>query len=342
MSPMVARRAIPGDLRIFPFHLGVWEEPEHVDRGYEGGFRREVLTVIVQFLRQRGWHIGADREISTRWRSLAPRHRYGVHPEGVELLLEQGGCAIQMDFGCGGLRRWATRHRDRTAPTYQGRLRVVVEMLALATWLQQTFGYSGKLPTGLELLHWRDWPTTRTELKRREAADRWHHVCTDAEIEPYNRQSAEGRPLHLGDRVYLTDEKGRWLVGTAEHNINNMWWVFHGEVVLGNLCAHDLRLDPPAEPRRKANARQARVRLERLMHDAVRTNAFVRAEQLRSLLFGAEPVYRIRHREKGYYSVMSGGYSSSATDAGQYTAAEAEFALSRPEVFEVERIGAET
>jgi len=55
-------------------------------------------------------------------------------------------------------------------------------------------------------------------------------------------------------------------------------------------------------------------------------------------LNGNRSVYRVRHRQKGWYGIQSRGYTDSRSNAGQYHEWEIGFALEHPEDFEVEAV----
>lgn len=100
---------------------------------------------------------------------------------------------------------------------------------------------------------------------------------------PDNARSQAGNRIAENDVVYFC-AGGRWVRGTAFHNINNMWWVLMPGEEVRNIACFELnhRADLPATfqgrqvPERLALA-QVKKRLER----AVRAEAFGEAAKLR-------------------------------------------------------------
>lgn len=341
----MARCGIEGEVRIHDSSVSVWEEPGtgRYDGAYERGFRGDVFHNIIRVLRGRGWKVGRDERIWRDYRCLNESHRYCVHPCKLEAKLEQSGRHIgsemfqnvaNVDHPHGG-----EYDRGKLARMpYPMRLRARAEMDALSGWLCEEFGYGFKPderkcgPGGLTNEEWiaQNWATSRFEGGRPDPYPE----------QPAYNSRARDCTLRDGMRVYFTDGKGRWMAGIAEHNINNMWWVKWGRYGLRNVHSGALQERPPEDPRRKDNGRLRRERLERLMREAADANDFLRAEQLKRVLFGDRPVYRVRHRQKGWYGVQSSGYAASRSDAGQYHEWEIGFALERPEDFEIEEVTA--
>src|SRR5262249_29204697 len=120
------------------------------------------------------------------------------------------------------------------------------------------------------------------------------------------------------------DRKGRILRGTAYYHINSMWWVVAGPYDLRNISCGEIFCTQPPDIRHKRNERPGRARLEEELSRAVRAMNFLRAQQLRAILFGEQPIYRIWSNEKDcFYRPCYAGYSSDSVHAGLYTFAEA-------------------
>lgn len=327
-----------GTVKIYDSSINVWEEPgRRCDDDYEEAFLREVFGPLIRAMRDRRWKVGRDWEVHKRYRSLSKSHRYCVHPSGLEASLERGGRHIQLklyqnvanvEHLYGGYYDYDKMDRM----PYLMRLRAKREIDVLSSWLCSQFGYGFEAakkklgPGGLDCDGY-------------IAQHRERDMFGDGISNPIPDYNSKGRDCTLrnGMRVYLTDHKGRWLTGIAEHNINNMWWVKCGRFVLKNEGSHDLREKPPADLRKKGGHFR-RERLEKLMRQAADRNDFLRADQLRRVLFNGCDVFRIRHREKGWYGIQSCGYTHGRADAGQYTRDEARFAFERPDDYEVEAV----
>ena len=159
-------------------------------------------------------------------------------------------------------------------------------------------------------------------------AESWH---TDKALgrptwgQDYNRKSRDGFLLEHGATVWTTDNKGRLIRGTAFYNINNMWWVVIGPYGLLNRACHEIYAEQPDDLRRKRNGRERRNRLERELAAAVSTHNYRRAEILKGITFGGQPIYRIWSRKNDcFYAPQYCGYTTDENRAGRYTRAEAE------------------
>lgn len=83
----------------------------------------------------------------------------------------------------------------------------------------------------------------------------------------YNRISAEKRKILSGQRVYFYSWAmgNRLCVGTAIHNINNMWWVISGGI-LHNVACFELYLDISRIPLKNPRlCKRAEDRIEQKM-----------------------------------------------------------------------------
>lgn len=327
-----------GTVKLYDSSINVWEEPPgRCDDDYEKGLLREVFGPLIRAMRDRGWKVGRDERIHRDYRCLSKSRRYCVHPSGIEAKIEQSGRYIGLELyqnvaNVEHLHGGYYDHNKLERMPYLMRLRALLEIEALSAWLCTRFGYGLKRdkkklgPGGLDCDGY---------IAQHRDRDMFGDGITDP-IADYN---SGGRDcvLQNGMRVYFMDSKGRWLTGIAEHNINNMWWVKCGRFTLKNEGSHDLQEKPPADLRKKGGHFR-RERIENLMRQAADRNDFLRADQLRRVLFNGCEVFRIRHREKGWYGIQSMGYAGDRAGAGQYTRDEARFAFERPDDYEVEAV----
>lgn len=138
----------------------------------------------------------------------------------------------------------------------------------------------------------------------------------------YNLLAGDGTILNHGQRVWITDNKGRWRTGVAYYNINNMWWVLLGKFDYANKAADELRTTPPPDIRKKENERLRTHRLSGLMSQCVESMDFERAAILRDVLFPkGEPLFYLIKNGK-YFRPGKCGYTSNACEAGKFTAQE--------------------
>ena len=278
----------PGNVHIHDSTVTLFEEPEEmpISGEYEDGFRREVLAGVVEVLRYRGWHVGQDPDIHKHYRCLDKNHRYCTHPSRLEAKLETSGRTLHLCFfqsfanithRSGGFYEFDKLPRM----PYLLRLRTVATLSFVAEWLCREFGYGGPGITRKALLLGPEALTNREIISERMKGAHWSR--DDDKIDSYNRGTKDGA-LHVGERVFFTDSKGRWMTGTVEYHINNMWWVLWGDKGLRNMASFELQHSPPDNPRRKDNREAGQKRINQIMRTAADHNEFVRAEQLRCVM----------------------------------------------------------
>jgi hypothetical protein len=158
-------------------------------------------------------------------------------------------------------------------------------------------------------------------------AESWHKAKELGRPTPQydsNRESKNGSLLEQGQTVWFADAKGRIIRGSAFYNINNMWWVIAGGK-LHNKSSRELYTVQPDNLRVKRNEREARKRLERELAAAIERMDFLRANRLKSIIFGNDPIFMIWAEDHtAYYRSQYAGYTTDRIQAGKYTRAEAE------------------
>jgi hypothetical protein len=163
---------------------------------------------------------------------------------------------------------------------------------------------------------------TALEWVEQQYKKSWHFKgdLTKYTISDYNRRSAEGKPLDHGQRVYWFDWLGRIQTGIAYYNINNMWWVVSGKYGRTNQACFSLYTDLPQNFRMKRNDGRRRKRLESMLSKAVEKMDFLRAHQLKGLLFSpGEKLYRVFHKGHQLYHCSGfNGYTKDPNYAGKF------------------------
>lgn len=308
----------PVSINIYDAHFGIWQE-----NAQDPSFRSEVYEGLMRRMKRRGWKFRADPEIARRYRCLSPSHRLGQR-RTLHCSIEISGRVVTVEFWSETAeqvnrhgRRYDTDRLRRMH--YLDRLRVELEFLRIAAWLKTI------APVTINRHPDRDMPAMARIEK--SYAESWHKdkdlgrpVC---EFD-HNRKSADSSLLEHGQTVWFPDRKGRIVRGTTYYNINNMWWVVAGGQ-LYNEGSHALFTSPPAELRSKRNERARRRRLEEELALATRRMQFMRAETLKSILFGSDATFMIWARDKNaYYRAQYAGYTTDVISAGKYTRAEAE------------------
>lgn len=311
------------DLNLFDTHFGIWQ-----DDARDPCFKLEVFGGLIRHLRRRGWKVGADPRVKKHHPILSPTHRL-ARKGNLIASVECSGRVVKMET-------WAETwpkvnengHRydfgKRERLDYLDRIRLTVEERHILEWLK-TIAHISVKPANLKVGF--D-GVTADEYIRHEYATSWHTdkaigrpVCSYS----YNAKSADGAVVEHGATVWFTNRKGRILRGTAHYHINNMWWVVAGPWSIDNVSSHEIYTTQPTDLRRKRNHRARRGRLEGQLQDAMARMDFRRAELLRRILFGDEPVYMIWSRKNdAYYATNSCGYSTDRIRAGRYTREEAE------------------
>jgi hypothetical protein len=311
-------------IRIHDSSFGVWWTAVDEDR-----MKKEVYGPIIRHLRDRGWKIGEDPQIKKNYPKLNRTHRYG-RLGNLEMEMRICGRCVEVEFfqnvanvenRNGG--RYDFHKLDRMP--YLLHLKTIATLRSLTRLLTTSGDYviqdkeephkamrKTKI-TAMECLKARyaECCHTKPELGRPD----WHA--------DYNRKSAEGALLEHGQTVWITDRKGRWLRSTAYYNLNNMWWVVTGPYSIENHSCGDLHTVKPTNLRQKDNARLRRKRLEEEMSRAIQTMNFARAAKLKAILFGDQPLFRIR-KEGAWYRPVSAGYTTDTTEAGLFLREEAE------------------
>lgn len=301
--------------------IGIWQ-----DDARDQSFEREVYGGLIRHLRDRGWTIGADPRIKQHYTILSPRHRIG----------KRGTlrCAIEHSGRVCSLMIWAeTWPVDNTNGRrydfdklrrfdYLDRLRFVAERRHVLDWLRSRC----TVAEVTDRTHSDDWPrfptTTATEAVARRA--KGDTAASLGRLSPRERTTKDSHPLADGDPVFLPDRKGRWRRGIARFDGGNTWLVIVGPYEIDRRGAWELWRRPPGDLRMKVNDRLRRETLERLLHRAMARLDLERAALFRRILFGDQPLFRVRKWKDGtYYAPSSRGYMPSIAGAGLYTRDEA-------------------
>ncbi|AWN55031.1 hypothetical protein [Methylobacterium sp. 17Sr1-1] len=310
-------------LRLHDTQAGIWQENAN-----DPTFRKEVFLGLLKHLGRSGWAVSLDDEVRKRHRSLSPNYRR-ARKGNLFASVRTCGRVVEVEIWA---ETWTKENQNGhrydfdkiNRLDYLDRLRVDLTFQRLARWL------SGLATVKVEDRTRGPGLTAPTALERiaQHYAESWHTdkalgrpVCTS----PYNCRSADGGTITHGAAVWFVDDKGRIGHGVAYYNINNMWWIAVGRHMLRNNSSFEIYVSAPSCLRVKRNDRERRKRLEGEMSFAIRVHKFRRAETIRKILFGDQPLFRIRSsKNDAFYGSNYSGYTSDTGRAGLYTRAEAE------------------
>ncbi|MFE0305458.1 hypothetical protein [Bacillus altitudinis] len=318
-----------GSIRLADAALYIREEGISICDPAEDEYKKQVFKRIIQKMNRLGWSVAIPPEkVQQHGIRFARRFRFCVKGD-LKADLEISGCSIELKFFQN------VNAPDR--PDHDGRYQsdkekhmpflMLMEMRrtrnAIIKYLTNVFtnytvdDYQGRSsrnvgPGGITAMQWLD-------VQYKESCHFKGDVAT-YEISNYNRGSADGKSLAHGQRVYFFDRKGRVQTGTAYYNINNMWWVITGKYDWANQASFHLYTAAPENIRMKRNERRRRQRLESLLSDAVTKMDFLRAHQLKGLLFKPdEQLYRLFHKgHQLYHRSGFNGYTKDPNYAGKF------------------------
>ncbi|MGK9200450.1 hypothetical protein KXR50_08095 [Sinorhizobium meliloti] len=308
----------PMSINIADAHLGIWQ-----DNPNDPSFRSEIYGVLIRDMRARGWSIRQDPETRRRFNCISHSKRLGARGT-LRCAIQISGRVVEVDFWSitapqvnRNGRRYDFDKMRRMSHIDQ--LRVELEYRRITAWLETLAKVT------VSRRYERDLPPMKFIEKR--YAESYHSdkalgrpVCNY----DYNRKSKDGALLEHGQTVWLADDKGRLIRGTAYYNINSMWWVVAGGKLHNESCG-SLFSKQPDDLRTKRNERARRSRLEKELAIAVERMDFLRAQALKGILFGSEQTFMIWARDHGaYYRSNYAGYTTDRIHAGKYTRAEAE------------------
>lgn len=308
----------PLDLRIHDASISIWQ-----DNAQDETLRSEVFAPLIRGMRARGWHVRGDPHIKKQYPVLSPFHRLAERGN-MRASIELAGRSIKVEFWADTWpldNRNGRRYDFNKLPRmeYLDRLRLQLETRRIIAWLETIAPIAVKTDERAGL--------TAMEMIERRYAESRHSdkklgrpICTSA----YNCKSNDGQTIEHGATVWFIDHGGRISRGTAYYNINNMWWVVADKHTLRNVACFEILCSAPADLHTKHNERRRRKRLEEELALAVRRMNYRRAEVLKGIIFGAEPVFMIWAKDhSAYYRPNYSGYTTDTISAGRYTRAEA-------------------
>lgn len=300
----------PISVRIHDSHLGIWQ-----DDARDETLRSEIYAELIRRMRSRGWFIRRDPRVYQHYRCLSANNRLGARGT-LRCAIEIAGRTVKLEF-------WSTTSKqdNRNGRRYDfdklarmnnlDQLRVRLEFDRILSWLGTLANVTIERSDDKALS-----PMQRIE---RDYAESWHKDKDLGRPTPRydsNRESKNGSLLEQGQTVWFADAKGRIIRGSAYYNINNMWWVIAGGK-LHNESSKSLHTVQPDNLRVKRNERELAVAIERM--------DFLRANRLKSIIFGCDPIFMIWARDhSAYYRSQYAGYTTDRIQAGKYTRAEAE------------------
>lgn len=329
-----------GEIRLGDARLCICENPERVDDAYERGFKRDVFSRVVQTLNRLGWLVVVPQEDIDRYGvNFARRFRYCTKGE-LKADLKLHGRSIELEFFQNVNAPDRPDHEGRYQSDKEKHMPYLMRMEMLRT-RNRIVTYLTNVFDGYRLKEkdpgWSDigpGKLTNMDVIKADYRSSWHYNGNWEEYlkkNPYmasgrNSSSAEGQQLEPGMRVWWFDWKGRIMTGTAWYNINNMWYVTWGRYGISNIASFELYLCFPENPRLKRNDRQRRCKLESLMGDAITKMDFLRAHQLKQILYPeGEQLYRLFHTgHQLYHRAEFNGYTKDPNYAGKFRRCEVE------------------
>lgn len=163
----------------------------------------------------------------------------------------------------------------------------------------------------------------RAELNAFQGKDMYNRP-----VGSYNSETATKDTVKDGDTVYFKGRDMRWYVGTAYHNINNMWWILLSNDEVANVASFDLHHALPAGfPRGRQFSDDDRLKRQMsAMHKAVARGDLKQVAVLRALLTPAESFYvlSLKHTKRAdrhiqLWGQSGNGYTYHIACAGKYS-----------------------
>lgn len=325
--------------------IAVWEEGIAAARNagglkgadaWEREFKRQVFARIVQTLNRLGWTCEVPQSYVKQYGLSFARDRRECSKGELKGLLEVSGRNIDFKMWQGVNTPTRPDHGGRYESDKEGcmpyllRLEMERTRSRIRDYLCAVFsGYT--FESKKRSIYVKPLRFTAMEKIQQHYAESSHFRgdmgaylkrSGYTELPAYNCKSADGQRLAHGQRVWTTDEHGRWIEGIAYYNTNSMWWVLLGRYDHTNKSCHELRTTPPPNVRAKDNASLRRKRLESELAKAVKAMNFRRAEVLKNILWPKpEPLFHIMKGD-AYFAPNYCGYRNNAVDAGKYTEAE--------------------
>lgn len=142
-----------------------------------------------------------------------------------------------------------------------------------------------------------------------------HRGMYDKPPEAYNSATANKGTAADGDTVYFRHWNKRWQIGTAHHNINNMWWVLLPCGTVTNVASFELHLAAPEtglKGRAFDETHRKRKQMESLQRAAGRKD-LARIATLRAILTPPDAYYVIslKHSKRTDKNITLWGQSDS-------------------------------
>lgn len=306
-------------INIHDTHIGIWtnDAPQHFE-------------ALKTHLSARGWHVGVDREIWKRYRSLHHTHK-AARKGNLLGRLECSPAVLQLDCWA---ETWKAENRNghkhdfnkRQRLDYLDRLRLDLEHAKIIAWARS-------ITDDVEIDDHNRRGPARFPDRSAHAVMRDNWVRSGHAVKglnrticwlSYNTTSIDRRQINTGDTVWFYDHKGRVGRGRAFYSLNSGWMIKVNSWHVERVFSSDISVGRPADLRAKRNQRARRARLERELESAVASMWFTRAELIKRILFGSEDLYLIFNTEKdAYYRANSSGYTADRMSAGKYTGREA-------------------
>ena len=303
--------------------VSVWEESVN-----ENELKQAVMDPFIRFLRSKGWKIGRCPRIYKQYRILNKWNRY-CRKGGLEASLSLSGRTLKFEIyqNVANVENTNGGQYDfdkLEKMPYLLRQHARVAMQQAHSFLSDTFGYRPPAKKEAVIGPGKMTALDAAQHMMENSGHYQEHLGRANWHSDYNRKSADGELIEHGQQVFFRDCVGRIGIGQAFYNLNSAWYVVTGKYTMSHVMCSDIYINNPGNLKAKRNASIRRRRLEKLMAKAISEMQFLRAEQLKNILFGKEPLYLIYKDDRGYFGPNYSGYTSSPTHAGKYTQAELE------------------
>lgn len=336
---MTTPKLIPRE-GVVSFHdasVSIWEDSIPSPSGpggfnardeWEKRFKREVFARIVQTLNRIGWTCVVPPDYIKQYGDAFARDRRECHKGDLKGFLDVSGRAIKFEMWQGINCPTRPDHGGRyesdkeACMPYPLRLEMERTRRRIRDYLCNVFTYYTFKPRDPKVGLMGATAEEKAAHDRRTSCHYKPHLDYAEISMPSNAVARDGGTIEHGGRVWVLDNKGRVITGTAYYSLNNRWQIVTGRYGLTYAGTESIFTSPPKGLRVKRNTRERRKRLEGLLAAAVKAMDFDRAKVLKAILWPEpEPLFHIMKGD-AYFAPNYCGYRNNPVDAGKYTKAE--------------------
>jgi hypothetical protein len=342
-----------GTINFGDASLNVWEEgiPQEwkAREAWEQKFKREVFARIVQTLNRLGWKCEIPQEYIKQYNMSFARNRRACQKGDLHGFLDMSGRHIEFKMWQGVNTPTRPDHggryesnKEACAP-YLLRLEMDRTRQRIRDYLCNVFTryefsppkISSPNPDPLAYFNnsWDGEYEKRNGTHRfKRGADGW--PCDD-ELRSWDRKDKDGTILNHGDVRWMHNRKGQLIRGRVYGGINGMWMFVYGPGQADHLhenAGKFFTYRAGETPRKLADNRLRKNRLQDELAKAIKAMNFERAATLRDIIFPKdEPFFVVWHTEhKLYHRPNFSGYTADIIEAGKFTQAECKGYTSHP------------